>query len=97
MGIIPKNITYLKTLFNIQAYLENDFVNLCPCQKTNITFDEQMWCIKINFVTKKVTHDGKETKAMRYLLDNIDIEEVKSLVKEELKYHEKLKDINFLK
>lgn len=42
MGIIPKNIKYLGVLFNIQAYLENDFVNLSPCQQSNIAFDSQM-------------------------------------------------------
>ena len=97
MGIIPKNITYLGILFNIQAYLENDFVNLCPCQQSNISFDDQMWAIKIDFVKNKVIYSSKETKAMKYLLENINIDEVKELVKKEIAIHEKLKELNFPK
>lgn len=95
MGIIPKNIKYLGVLFNIQAYLENDFVNLSPCQQSNIAFDSQMWLIKIDFIKNKVSHQGKETKAMTDFISQLNIEEIKEVIQNEMSIHEKLKELNF--
>lgn len=76
-----KTFNHVGIVFGVQAYLKNDFVNIAPLQKGNLGLDETMWTVKIEFCKgNKMTHGGKDNTAMKKLLNDINPEEVKSIV-----------------
>lgn len=79
-----KTFTHAGVNFGVQAYLKNDFVNICPLVTSTPyrNFDEELWAIKIEWHkgTSKVTHGGKDNTAMKKLLQEIQPLEVKEIV-----------------
>ena len=77
-----KTFNHAGVNFGVQAYLKNDFVNICPLQNGKLRFDEEMWAVKIEWHKgiNKVTHGGKDNTAMRNLLQAIQPLEVKEIV-----------------
>ena len=64
----------------IQAYLENDFVNLSPIQN-NVTYDKVISNIRIQFKPLKIDTSGKENNAWKEFVASIDIEKLQTELK----------------
>jgi len=67
-----KKIEYCGYVFTVQAYLKNDFVNIC---------NSEIGCFRIDFVKNTITTTAKETSEWKAFALKIVKNEIKESVK----------------
>jgi len=76
-----KQFQYHGITFIVQAYLKDDFVNICPLQPKNTPMMEQLNAIRIEFKKNNpFSHTGKDNDAMKALIEKINVPELKQIV-----------------
>jgi hypothetical protein len=81
MNSTIKQFQYHGITFIVQAYLKDDFVNICPLQPKNTPIMEQLNAIRIEFKRNSpISHTGKDNDAMKALIAKINVPELKQIV-----------------
>ena len=65
----------------VQSYKENDFANLSPVQTGRESMENRLDNIRINFVNRRISTEGKENISWKAFVSVLKIDEISRILK----------------